>query len=636
MKNLTRKLLTVLMAVALVFTNANVINAEADTVQPNETDKVHIEGLQEGDVVTLYLIGEGVYVKNDSGYSYQGMSYKDEIKLVDKDDEKVAFADVEKPTSQEINDIANYVVKNNFGKVTLTEEQATVGADGKFEYTTKAASYIAVVTDPSGKRVYNPILLQCSWMDNDTGEFVLEQSNNVNLNGYLYGETSLAKYTKPGFQKTQNTLSVKDTKFAPKTSDPDTEKGEVLGADGLVRDADGHIVYTSVEESGKDTIGIGDVVHYQIQPKPMPQYSKKAKYKVLWVSDEMDEGLTFDKDSLTLVWNGKEIKANDDGEFIWVEGEGDTAVSHRVAKATYTENGFKVSYDYEELRADGDGLALTPVLKYDAVLNEKAVLGHEGNWNNAKMKWTNNPNQDKDFGPDSPEPQGDDIEEKEEKTVVYTFNFVILKVDEKEEAITNNPAKFGVYSDAACTQLIEILETNANGYATSSLYSATDSTKVVWVKEIEQPGGYAINAEPFQITLNWKTCNTESSATRVTRTYTTVASKAIKPDQVGWLVVENADDETGEFRSLQSYTQESTLVKKAYLLSETKQESQSSETLTNDVTGGGTYYYGPFVNTKTPSLPSTGGVGTYIFTIAGVAILATAAFMLIFRKREDA
>ena len=39
-------------------------------------------------------------------------------------------------------------------------------------------------------------------------------------------------------------------------------------------------------------------------------------------------------------------------------------------------------------------------------------------------------------------------------------------------------------------------------------------------------------------------------------------------------------------------------------------------------------------NTKMPELPSTGGMGTYLFTIAGVAILGVAAFMLIFKRRR--
>lgn len=39
-------------------------------------------------------------------------------------------------------------------------------------------------------------------------------------------------------------------------------------------------------------------------------------------------------------------------------------------------------------------------------------------------------------------------------------------------------------------------------------------------------------------------------------------------------------------------------------------------------------------NSKNPGLPSTGGMGTYIFTVVGVALLAVACFMLIFKRRK--
>ena len=74
----------------------------------------------------------------------------------------------------------------------------------------------------------------------------------------------------------------------------------------------------------------------------------------------------------------------------------------------------------------------------------------------------------------------------------------------------------------------------------------------------------------------------------------------------------------------------------AYILSVEANSTSSSTTITNTEANPAGVAVLQFNNSKTAVLPSTGGVGTYIFTIAGVAILATAAFMLIFRKREDA
>ncbi|MBP3729298.1 MAG: LPXTG cell wall anchor domain-containing protein, partial [Lachnospiraceae bacterium] len=65
-----------------------------------------------------------------------------------------------------------------------------------------------------------------------------------------------------------------------------------------------------------------------------------------------------------------------------------------------------------------------------------------------------------------------------------------------------------------------------------------------------------------------------------------------------------------------------------------------STTYTYSKTGGVTETFTDTIgttfikNTRSPELPSTGGMGTYLFTIAGVALIAVAAFMLIFRRRR--
>ena len=40
-------------------------------------------------------------------------------------------------------------------------------------------------------------------------------------------------------------------------------------------------------------------------------------------------------------------------------------------------------------------------------------------------------------------------------------------------------------------------------------------------------------------------------------------------------------------------------------------------------------------NTKLSQLPSTGGMGTYLFTILGVAVMATAAGLFLVRRRKQ-
>ena len=57
-------------------------------------------------------------------------------------------------------------------------------------------------------------------------------------------------------------------------------------------------------------------------------------------------------------------------------------------------------------------------------------------------------------------------------------------------------AEYGVYSDAACTKLVEKITTNADGFATVQV----DAGKY-WVKEITAPKGYGIDDDVYNVTV---------------------------------------------------------------------------------------------------------------------------------------
>lgn len=57
-------------------------------------------------------------------------------------------------------------------------------------------------------------------------------------------------------------------------------------------------------------------------------------------------------------------------------------------------------------------------------------------------------------------------------------------------------------------------------------------------------------------------------------------------------------------------------------------------TVNDTVNGEGLYFKFGVENNKGFSLPSTGGMGTYLFTIGGIVIMAGAAFALIAMKKR--
>ena len=92
----------------------------------------------------------------------------------------------------------------------------------------------------------------------------------------------------------------------------------------------------------------------------------------------------------------------------------------------------------------------------------------------------------------------------------------ILKKD-SETSNTLAGAVYGIYSDAACTQLIKQMPaTDANG---ASKVTIEKTQEVVYLKEISVPTGYTIDAKAYNVTLNiGKTSNMNVTDKRVTAT----------------------------------------------------------------------------------------------------------------------
>lgn len=90
----------------------------------------------------------------------------------------------------------------------------------------------------------------------------------------------------------------------------------------------------------------------------------------------------------------------------------------------------------------------------------------------------------------------------------------------KKDSETSNTlagAVYGIYSDAACTQLIKQMPaTDANG---ASKVTLEKTQEVVYLKEISVPTGYTIDAKAYNVTLNiGKTFNMNVTDKRVTAT----------------------------------------------------------------------------------------------------------------------
>lgn len=569
-KKMTAGLLTASMVLAMS-TTAFAANSQGNhTTKPDNADRadVSITNIAGNPDVTLYQIASVEYGPN--GVEFVDYNWA----------EGAEFDDPKEPTANEINEIAQGLIAS---PQTITPIETWTAQDVGATYTQEvpAGAYIAVITGAVNGDIYNPILLTATY--NEEGKLTTEAiSSDAN---YLFGSTAVAK-----------------------SSSPDVEK-EIT--DGTTLDLTNNTI---------NTASVGDVVDYEVTPT-VPTYPSNATNKTFFISDRLSAGLTFEYDSLTVTVNEVELTRSADGNtFSYADG---TVVATAVAK----DNGFNLNFVYDELVYDAKGHVYAPVITYSGVINDNAVVGDDGN-NNKVIYYYGDPNTGttwKDVNDEPDEAPG--VNKKEDEETVYTYQLAFLKTGEGEDADGLEGAQFGIYKDADCTQLIDVVTTNEKGYAVST----NVESGTYYVKELVAPTGYSLNDKVYAITANWTTATTTSTATETERTYTTT-----KPSddalQVGWIknnvfyTWDEVDPETAENDGYQA----------AYLESEkTTTASESTFVKNEDVVGGTALMEDAIPNTKLSTLPGTGGIGTTIFTIGGCAIMIAAAGLYFASRRKE-
>lgn len=332
---------------------------------------------------------------------------------------------------------------------------------------------------------------------------------------------------------------------------------------------------------------VGEDVGFTIKTT-IPSYSEQYKNVKFELSDTLDPGLTAPgkTDDVKVTIGGKTAPAN----------------AYAFSK---NGNGFKLvfSQDYIKGLANKTAAEREVVVKYKAKVNENANFNYVPNNNNATITFTNDPNggthADKDnskiytFGLDAN--LNGTATEKNKKT------HEVIKLDENgkaqqlsynedgTETKVENPlagARFELYSDQKCEakDKVAAATTSANGYMEMTGLKEGK----YYLKEISAPAGYVPSDKVLEVTIS------------------------AKYDDKGVLQEHSVDIFDGERHYGSTY----------------KATYAGDGSLDNVTATSETLF---IVNSKVPGLPSTGGMGTYIFTILGVLIMSIAAIML--RKR---
>lgn len=189
---------------------------------------------------------------------------------------------------------------------------------------------------------------------------------------------------------------VKNQTVAPKSNKPTSEK-KVKD----INDSEGTTMTNWQDSADWD---IGDKVPFQLKGTVAADYDNYKVYKMTF-HDHESKGLTFNKDSVKVYVDGKQVTNTSKYEVV-TEGLKDGCT-------------FEVKFaDLKQIPGVKAGSTIT--VEYESELNKNAVIGSEGNPNTMHMEFSNNPNN---------EQGGETGKTPEDKVIVFTYKTIINKVD---------------------------------------------------------------------------------------------------------------------------------------------------------------------------------------------------------------
>ena len=348
----------------------------------------------------------------------------------------------------------------------------------------------------------------------------------------------------------------------------------------------------STEKVNGNTANIGDKVEYEVTVKNIPNYD--GKYPVFNVEDTLSTGLTYNKDvTISVKDETTEVVSPLDKDTYCVDtSDGQKITLNFVADKFKTMDPYN-GYSLKAYKGQ------TLVIKYSATVNENAAVNEPGNNNDAIVSYAKDSSVQGTPGT------------SEDKTYTYTFDIdggangsvtdkIITKVGIVSGETTNAPLKgatFTLYTDDKCTKQYTnkkwdgVVSTDTDGQMLMEGLKAG----TYYLKETAAPDGFTLNDTVYTIVIA-ETLNENGTLKSWTIT--------INGDTI-------IDGDGNKVTKVNEFTVDN--------------EGTATKTAEGSV---------DIINTKISTLPSTGGIGTTIFTIAGCAIMIVAAGLFFATRRK--
>ena len=520
-----KKILAMLMALTMGLGMTMTASAETTVINPsdNDVETIAVTGLpEENAVVTAYQIVDAQYATITGTSTTKFEKYVAvEITATEDDETKTLTVAVpEAPTVAEVTDIATAIEKNIVNE-TLTSASLEWDSEDEVYSADVGAGYWVVLVDPIDLEVYNPMLAGVYYLNTDGNGNKIEGTEDEPINA-------------------DGNWVLNGTMAHVKSSDTNFDKKIVDAGSGL--------------EDGDD-VKYEDTITYELTTK-IPAYSAAYKDVTFTITDTLLNGIDFVPTKV----NEESVEA-----IVNVNGSNINEDAIETYEMTIVANVLTIDFTDKFIKAHGGE---NVVITYNAKINANATFDEDENMNSAKLVFTNDPSETTDF--------------REDSTNHYTFDFGIIKVNDKE----GNDRETLAGAEFELSQNDEVIRTEVSAEGTGLVsFKGLDEGEYTFV-ETKAPDGYQLD--------------------------TTVHTVEIAADY----------NEEGTLTSY-TITVDGNVIESYGLTDEDGNALEKVET-TLDIK-----------NTQLIALPSTGGIGTTIFTVAGCGIMIAAAFFFFASRKKE-
>jgi fimbrial isopeptide formation D2 family protein/LPXTG-motif cell wall-anchored protein len=540
---------------------------------------------------------------------------------------KTDIVDLEAPTTKEITDLAVEAQKASGSKLTLAKS-VVAGTGDTAEFTgLTAGTYLVLIENAEGNtKIYNPLLIAVD-KDGNAVTAVVGSGDFEKING------AVAKVSDVPFNKEiARGTDANANKDSNKENDKTTNDGEnAANYGGTSKDTDKYA------DSG-DTAGKTNTVWFKIT-SAFPTYADNYSGVKFIVHDELSEGLTM----------GAEDEIS-----VYIE---DTQVPVANYELTREDDGFVLSFKEEFIKSHGN---VAFEVRYPATVDEDCDENFDPETNTGWVEYTNAPGQ----------------EHTGEKITTYHYTFTIngqingpdsgenreavkVGVDEFGDWVIEETtwetqkgwkplagAKFGLYTpdqlegDFTKPETLKVKSgktpiREAVSRADGMLMSEDDD-KVAsldrldcgtyYLVEMEAPSGYAENKTAVPVVIE-ATLGEQGilTAYKITIGGVVAGDYSVDPDDYDY------DEDTD------TYSIDTTKISRDDLKADIAHYTKNAEGKYVADTENTTPFdeAADLANSKIGTLPSTGGMGTVLFTVGGIAIMALAIFLLFGGKKKQ-